>query len=109
MAKKTSWKSGQWNVICDVCGFKKKSGEVKLRWDGLYVCKEDWEPRHSLDFIRAVPDDQSVPFTRPEAEDQFQEPACTSRRSVAGVAIAGCAITGYDTVAIPTGTFDGAL
>ena len=57
---------GDWNVICDVCGFKKKASEVKPRWDGLWVCKEDWESRHPQDFIHITPDDQSVPFSRPD-------------------------------------------
>ena len=62
---------GQWNVICDVCGFKFKSGQIQKRWDGLYVCPKDYEPRHPQDFLRGIPDDQSVAFTRPEATDTF--------------------------------------
>lgn len=27
--------SGQWNVICDVCGKKIKAGKAKQRWDGF--------------------------------------------------------------------------
>ena len=30
------------------------------------VCKECWEPRHPQDFLRGVPDDPSVPWTRPD-------------------------------------------
>jgi hypothetical protein len=58
-----------WNVICDVCGFKFKSGDVKKRWDGLYVCKEDYEQRHPMDFMKGFPDDQTVPYSRPDTED----------------------------------------
>lgn len=58
---------GQWNAICDVCGFKYKSGDLKKRWDGLMCCKEDWEIRQPLDFVRGVPDNQSVPWTRPDS------------------------------------------
>lgn len=67
---------GQWNVICDQCGVKRKSSEVTKRWDGLIVCKTEVRPgcfehRHPQDFVRTVVDDQSVAFTRPEATDQF--------------------------------------
>ena len=65
------FESGKWLVICDVCGFRKKSDEVLKRWDGLIVCKEDYETRHPQDFIRAIKEDTSVPFTRPEPTDTF--------------------------------------
>lgn len=70
---------GQWNVICDQCGVKRKSDQVTKRWDGLIVCKTEVRPgcfehRHPQDFIRTVPDNQSVPFTRPEGTDTFIEP-----------------------------------
>jgi len=62
---------GDWNAICDVCGFKYKASELKDRWDGLKVCKEDWEPRHPQDFVRTPKDDQSVAWTRSEPADSF--------------------------------------
>ena len=55
---------GQWNVLCDVCGMKFKSGDIKKRWDGLRVCAEDWEPRHPMDFFRGRKDDQGVAYSR---------------------------------------------
>lgn len=58
--------NGQWNVICDVCGLKFKSNDIYERWDGLRVCKDDWEVRHPMDFQRGFKDDQSVPYTRPD-------------------------------------------
>lgn len=61
---KTHWKKGDWNAICDVCGQQFKASELQKRWDGLMTCKEDWEVRHPLDFIRVKPDRQSVPWTR---------------------------------------------
>lgn len=65
---------GDWNVICDVCGFKWKASQTLERWDGLRVCPYDWEPRHPHDFLRTKEDDQSVPFTRsdlPDADSNF--------------------------------------
>jgi hypothetical protein len=36
------------------------------------VCGPDWEPRHSLDFIKAVKEpSQSLPWTRPEPADVY--------------------------------------
>jgi len=47
-------------IICDVCGFAIYGSEAKDRWDGLVVCKEDWEPRHPQDFVRARKDKQKI-------------------------------------------------
>lgn len=65
------FKSGTWNVTCDVCGREYKSDEVQKRWDGLIVCKTDWEARHISDFIRTPPEAPPIPFTRPEPPDGF--------------------------------------
>lgn len=69
--QKNYFVNGQWNVICDVCGFKKKSGEVRKRWDGLMVCEEDFEMRHPLDFIRIPVEQNNIQDSRPEGADQF--------------------------------------
>lgn len=58
-----------YNVICDVCGFKFKNTELKKRWDGLWVCKDDWETRHPLDFYKPRNDTHTLPYTRPEPSD----------------------------------------
>lgn len=69
---KNYYKPGVWNCICDACGRKRKSDEVRKRWDGFIVCKDTcWEPRHPLDFIRSRSDEQKVPFARQEATDGF--------------------------------------
>lgn len=78
----------EWNVICDVCGWKYKNWQLKRRWDGLMVCKPDWEPRQILDLIKIPEDKQSIPWARPEATDTFI--------SVTYVA---------ETYTIPSGTF----
>lgn len=63
---RSRYKKGDWNIRCDVCGFKFKSSEVKQRWDGLWVCRDDWEERHPSDFFRSRKEDTSVPFSRPD-------------------------------------------
>lgn len=65
------YKSGCWNVICQVCGRKYKSDQIKKRWDGLLVCEEDYENRNILDFMRMPSDIQSVPYQNPEPADVF--------------------------------------
>jgi len=37
-----------------------------MRWDGLYVCKQDWEIRHPQEMIRPIPDQNKLPWTRPD-------------------------------------------
>lgn len=67
------YRPGDHYVICDVCGFKLRSTETRLRWDKLRVCEKDWEPRHPQDFVRGKRDRQRVPNPRPEATDTFLE------------------------------------
>ena len=67
----SKYKAGRWNSVCDRCGFEFKSDQMKHEWNGLIVCKQCWEPRHELDFLTGIPDDQSVPWTRPEPPDTF--------------------------------------
>jgi hypothetical protein len=92
------FKSGEWNVFCMVCNRKIKSGEALKRWDGLIVCRDDYENRHPLDFLRARQERISVPFTSDTSFDQFDGPNypiypfCTQEGASgeAGYAIAGC-------------------
>ncbi len=64
-------KSYEYNAICDICGFKKKSYELRKRWDGFWVCEKDWEPRHILDFYRTKNDVHILPFTRPDTQNEL--------------------------------------
>ena len=71
-----TYKHGQWNAICDRCGFKYKSSKLKREWTGLMVChgpetNNCFEPRHPQDFVRGRMDDQSTPWSRPEPPDVF--------------------------------------
>ena len=62
---------GQWNAICDCCGFEYKSGQLRLQWNNLRTCigpgtNGCWEPRHPQEAMRGKRDDQSLPWARPE-------------------------------------------
>ena len=58
-------KLGDWNAICDSCGFKFKASKLRRRWDGMMVCPTDFETRHPQDLLRGRRDSQSVPWARP--------------------------------------------
>lgn|SRR5574343_715760 len=62
---------GDYNVICDVCGFKLKRSQTRKRWDGLLVCDADWEPQHPQDFVKALPRKRRRLDLRPEQPDRF--------------------------------------
>ena len=96
--KKNYFLSGEWNVTCDVCSKKIKAHEAKHRWDGLIVCKDDWEPRHEQDFVKAKSDKITVPFTRPIPTFDFVEIACTaySKQCLADYGTADCATVDVD-------------
>jgi hypothetical protein len=59
-----------YNAICDVCGFKFKNTELRKRWDGFMVCKDDYETRHILDFYSPKNDSHTLPWTRPDNQDE---------------------------------------
>lgn len=100
--KTTWWKSGSWSALCDVCGFKFKAEDLTERWDGLMVCREDYETRHPQERIRPIPDQNKLPWTRPEPTDSFitidyvTTAGCTIRSqfSQADIGTADCAIVG---------------
>lgn len=66
---------GDWNAICDCCGFKFKASELRKDWRGLMVCAQDYEPKHPQLMIRIPKDDPSVPWARPQGIPEFIE-AC---------------------------------
>lgn len=56
---------GDWNIMCSMCGRKRKVSTVVRNWQGLYRCPEHDEPRHPQDFARGLPDKMGVPFAQP--------------------------------------------
>lgn len=93
-------------VECEVCGLEYRQSQMRIRWDGYIVCPADFEFRNPQDFVRAVPDDNSIKgIQNPPGEDSFISYTCSTRNAVAGVAIAGCAIAGYEGSSVPAATF----
>lgn len=73
-----TYEHGQWNVLCDRCGFKYKARQLRKEWTGLMVCdgggtNQCFEHRHPQDFVRGVKDQQSPAWARPEPEGVFIE------------------------------------
>lgn len=56
---------GDWIADCDVCGFRFHASDLRKRWDELMVCKDDWEVRQPQDFVKGLPDNSNVPWSRP--------------------------------------------
>lgn len=69
-----SYIPGDFWRICDECGFKYRASQTFKRWDGLIVCRADWETRHPQDFVRGRKDIQNVPNPRPEPAEVFVGP-----------------------------------
>jgi hypothetical protein len=56
-------------IYCDVCGFKTKIENARMRWDNLLVCLDDWEPRHPQDQLPKPRTEKYPKLIRPEPED----------------------------------------
>jgi len=67
---------GDFNVICDICGFKYKGSQLRKQWDGIRACSgagtnDCWSPRHPQLSVRGRADKQAPPWVRPEPDDVF--------------------------------------
>ena len=58
-------KGDHW-MVCDICGFNHRRSEMRETWDHLWVCPEDYDPRHPQLDVRAVQDSQRVDVSRPD-------------------------------------------
>ena len=68
------FKLGSWNSLCDQCGAKRKSCELRLQWDGIHTCEKCWEPRNQQDFVRATKTAQGVPWSNNRGASTFVNP-----------------------------------
>lgn len=67
---KDTYRAGKWLALCQRCGFKYYSDQLKLEWTDLRVCKDCFETRQPLEFIKAVKEKGGVPWSRhPKEED----------------------------------------
>lgn len=61
-------------AICDASGFEFPLRELVRQWDGALVHPRFLDRRNPQDFVKGVRDDQSLPYSRPEATDSFLDP-----------------------------------
>lgn len=93
------YKPGAWNAICDVCGFRFKSDQLRKNWKGLMVCQEDYETRHPQEFIRVKTEKIAVPWARPEGDPTYLFVCYLwERMAYADLATADCAMADYTPV-----------
>jgi hypothetical protein len=67
-------KHGQWNALCQRCGFKYKSKQLRKEWTGLRVCSGEgtndcFERRHPQESVRGRADRQAPAWVSPEPTD----------------------------------------
>lgn len=97
--RKGPW-PGTWKAICDVCGIRYSSDDLRRRWDGLMVCEADWEVKHPQLYIKVNPETIAPPWVRPEPTDDFIDVCYLYERSAyADLASADCALA--DNVVFP--------
>lgn len=96
MAKEWQYIPGDEWGICDSCGSKVRRSQMKLRWDNLMVCPDDFELRHPQDFVKARIDKITIPYPRPRPADVFV--VVFQRAAIAGLAIAGQATAGWSSI-----------
>lgn len=69
-----TYKHGEWNAECDVCGMQYKSSELKKRWDGLYVCEKDFETEHPSDKFKFPKEKEGIEWVRGDDTDTTPDP-----------------------------------
>jgi len=66
MIRKTH-KLGDWLSLCDRCQRVYYASQLREEWTGWMVCDRCWEPRHPQEFLRGNPENENVPWTRPDS------------------------------------------
>ena len=89
-------KLGDYNCICDSCGRKFKASTMRKRWDGLFVCEDDFEIKHPQLTLRVHSDKQMVPIPRPDVVTDIFINYCNiiNSQGISGISVSGCAVSG---------------
>jgi hypothetical protein len=69
---------GDYYMVDDLTGYKVRASRMKRMWTGEMWRDQSWEPRQPQDFVRGVPDDQTVPIPRPRSVNIFIGPTVTT-------------------------------
>jgi len=96
MAKGPGYVKGDWRATCSLCGGSFLASQLRRHWQGQYRCSTCWEERHPQDFVRAVREDQSVPWSQPQWQTDIDLYVCdiNGRSAFPGYAIPGCLMPG---------------
>jgi hypothetical protein len=63
---------GDWNAVCDICGFDFKASELKENWKKQRVCVKDFEGKHPQMFVRSKEEKISTDWARvPSSSEVF--------------------------------------
>lgn len=82
-------------VECMRCGFTVRSSDTRKEWTGLIVCKDEWEPRHPQDMIRAKTDNErAVGLVHSESPLVEQDIAYISTKEQSSSAVVNLACVG---------------
>lgn len=71
MYKRPQVNPGNWTVVDDRTGFRLLNTQMQFEWNGLLVWDKVWEQRQPQDYLRGIPDNMSVPYSRPMQQPQF--------------------------------------
>ena len=68
------FEAGQWQVVCDRCGFEYKARQLRVQWNQLRCCSGPgtngcWEPRNVQEKVRGKSDREAPPWVRPAPPD----------------------------------------
>jgi len=75
MADDRHYVPGDNYILDDLSGFKIRTSRARIIPGGitgnLAVAPQRWEPQQPQDFVKGVPDDQTVALSRPRQQNQF--------------------------------------
>lgn len=69
-----TFREGDYNAVCDVCGFRYPASQLKRMWNGLRACPEDFEHRNRQEFVRGVKPDKAPYGAKAIGEYKFLSP-----------------------------------
>lgn len=95
MGRADYYEEGDWNATCSMCGRKRKGTTLVRNWQGQWRCPEHNEPRHPQDFVRGVPETETVPFVQNPADTFVSVCMPNGQSAIPGAAIPGCMVPGY--------------
>lgn len=61
------YRQGDYKVVCDKSGLTAYASECRMQYNNLFVRKDFYVERQPQDFVKSIPDKQSVPIPRPKS------------------------------------------